>query len=382
MPEDKNQKKIKPTDTKIDLDMFLPRAVSTEQMEAVRQQFSLALGGGVVDPVDIFVIMYDYFSGSNFATEEVGKFSNTFWPLFVRVAWEVMPVFKKEIFVEVVTRTLPYAIAQFIEVKDKLIYYLAMKEVDEAQEIYNKLKQRIKALNYPISFNQTGKNIMLGQVIKKLSAKPETSDLGKFEMFVDIQKAFFVGFTTVEDTLIKQDETRRVGEFIDVLAFLSHDADVQIYINDYYVKVNDHEFDELDEDSKAALGGNLVRTTEGSAEATTKPPAREKPEQKKTPREISFAEQVSKQKNNFAAWSREAATLRSLLAWFKNFVDKKQARPELAKLLQTVLGEAALSDMETVLAIAQLDEFLHKNNYPGTDLIHFDENEEKFKWGK
>src|SRR3989344_5139179 len=97
---------------------------------------------------------------------------------------------------------------------------------------------------------------------------------------------------------------------------------------------------------------------------------------------IPFSERLIENKSNFAIWINKPEALRSLLTWLQSFENKVKARQELEKLLQTELGNNGLQNIEIALAIVNLDEFLNKNNYPGEDMVHYDESMGNFKWGK
>ena len=365
--KNKNLAPLKPSrPKKLEVDIFTPQPRSAGELYTIRQEFYNSLGGGQPDLVAVFLVMYDYFAENEFRAELIKEYYDTYWLWLVKAGWEIMPQLKEAVFVEIVARTCAYASAQHIPIIAKVAYYLAMEEVADAQKTYEKIKSKLKSLDYPIANNEFGEKIKLAQIMAKLSARKETEDLTRFELFAAIQKALFFGETVVESPEIKQEQIRRVNELIKLLSFFAQAADVQEFINDFYVKDAPPEGREIDEETKALLGANLLRSELAApAEKEVK----------------SFAEALTKHKTDFADWATKADSLRLLLSHLNQFEDKNQARSQLQELLARALGAAALADMETALAVASVDEFLNKNNYPGDDLIHFDEKSGGFKWG-
>lgn len=373
----------KPTTEQSGILLFSPCTVSADEFSEIRTEFDKALLGGTADPLDIFAVLYKYFNENNFNAVLIEKYADNFWDLFVRVSWHTIQSLKVPIFANVVAHTLSFATSLPIDMKNQIIAYLSLRTPAEARVIHEQVKKKIMSLDMPFFFSEEGKKITLSQVVKRLGVRVEDMDLSKFEMLPGIQKAIFPGGDALVSAGDKKYQIKKVMELIDVLSFFARGADhIQDYITDYYNSIDDRSQMELDDDSLALLGANILRL---KAEQE----ARESFKSIKVEQKISlpgesdgnFVGELPKQKNNFSKWIAEPPTLRSLLSWLKETEDKTEARKKLEELFRRELGDSALADMETALALVGLDEFLNKNNYPGDDLVHYDENSGGFKWG-
>ena len=376
------------TDINNDLDIFLPREINDEERSALFEKYWQIINTGSPKQEDVFYVLYNYFNENEFSRHIIEKFYDTYWFIFVKISWRILSRLRMNYAVEIVARTLPFAVAEYIDVKLKFSEILILYNDDDAKLFYAQIKQKLLSLDYPVSFNEYGKNITISQFVKKINEWEAEQDLSRFSMFANIQKALFYDIPD-ENELAKKDALRRTMEFIEMMYFFVKDSDVTAFKDAYFDKLNNQSGSKISKGIKEELGAKLLVeyfTGEKSNQALginlVKESARsELTDNKKLTRSDLFVEELLKHKKNFTAWIQESSTLRSLLTWLNSFEDKNKARKNLEELLRKELGAAALADMETALAVASVDEFLNKNNYPGDDLIHFDEKAGGFKWG-
>ena len=376
------------TDINNDLDIFLPREINDEERSALFEKYWQIINTGSPKQEDVFYVLYNYFNENEFSRHIIEKFYDTYWFIFVKISWRILSRLRMNYAVEIVARTLPFAVAEYIDVKLKFSEILILYNDDDAKLFYAQIKQKLLSLDYPVSFNEYGKNITISQFVKKINEWEAEQDLSRFSMFANIQKALFYDIPD-ENELAKKDALRRTMEFIEMMYFFVKDSDVTAFKDAYFDKLNNQSGSKISKGIKEELGAKLLveyftgeKSNQSLGINLVKESARsELTDNKKLTRSDLFVEELLKHKKNFTAWIQESSTLRSLLTWLNSFEDKNKARKNLEELLRKELGAAALADMETALAVASVDEFLNKNNYPGDDLIHFDENAGGFKWG-
>ena len=376
------------TDINNDLDIFLPREINDEERSALFEKYWQIINTGSPKQEDVFYVLYNYFNENEFSRHIIEKFYDTYWFIFVKISWRILSRLRMNYAVEIVARTLPFAVAEYIDVKLKFSEILILYNDDDAKLFYAQIKQKLLSLDYPVSFNEYGKNITISQFVKKINEWEAEQDLSRFSMFANIQKALFYDIPD-ENELAKKDALRRTMEFIEMMYFFVKDSDVTAFKDAYFDKLNNQSGSKISKGIKEELGAKLLveyftgeKSNQSLGINLVKESARsELTDNKKLTRSDLFVEELLKHKKNFTAWIQESSTLRSLLTWLNSFEDKHYARAELSGLLARELGAAALADMETALAVASVDEFLNKNNYPGDDLIHFDEKAGGFKWG-
>jgi len=376
------------TDINNDLDIFLPREINDEERSALFEKYWQIINTGSPKQEDVFYVLYNYFNENEFSRHIIEKFYDTYWFIFVKISWRILSRLRMNYAVEIVARTLPFAVAEYIDVKLKFSEILILYNDDDAKLFYAQIKQKLLSLDYPVSFNEYGKNITISQFVKKINEWEAEQDLSRFSMFANIQKALFYDIPD-ENELAKKDALRRTMEFIEMMYFFVKDSDVTAFKDAYFDKLNNQSGSKISKGIKEELGAKLLveyftgeKSNQSLGINLVKESARsELTDNKKLTRSDLFVEELLKHKKNFTAWIQESSTLRSLLTWLNSFEDKNKARKNLEELLRKELGAAALADMETALAVASVDEFLNKNNYPGDDLIHFDEKAGGFKWG-
>lgn len=351
-------------DNKLDILFYQPREVTAEQISEIRNRFynDVILNKGKVD--DIFNILYDYFKEANFSVVEVEKMHDTFWPLFVKSGWEVLDRLENNTAADVIGHTIPFAVSQYINVKNKINDIFLREYFEEPKKLYDRVKEILLINNLPVSFNEVGKKILLSKFIAEINKKNTEADISRYDMILQVQKALFMD---TDDEAEKRDIMRRFQDFIDLIVFFTNDSNVEKFIISYIDSRKFATTEKLDKRALNIIGFNLLQDyfSENNAVEDI----------------IIFSDEIAKNKQNFSKWIEDPATLRSLLTWLKETEDKVEARKKLEDLLQKELGENALADIETALAIVNLDEFLNRNNYPGDDFVHYDETEEKFKWG-
>jgi len=383
-------KKQNLTDMNNDLGIFLPHEIDNQERDELFEKYWQIINTGSPKQEDVFYVLYNYFNENEFSQHIIEKFYDTYWFIFVKISWRILSRLRMNYGVEIVARTLPFAVAEYIDVKLKFSEILILYNDDDAELFYTQIKQKLLSLDYPISFNEYGKNITISQFVKKINELEVKKDLSRFSMFANTQKALFYDIPD-ENELAKKDALRRTMEFIEMMYFFIKDSDVAAFKDAYFDKLNNQGGAKINEEIKEDLGAKLLveyfTTNEKSNQALGMNLAKESagPEladNEELTKGALFVEELLKHKKDIPPWIQEPATLRSLLTWLNSFEDKNKARKELEQLLRKELGENALADMDSALALVSLDEFLNKNNYSGDDLVHYDENDGEFKWGK
>ena len=349
-----------------DIFIFAPREIEESEMQKIRDQFYFQINSGSVKSIDIFNVMYGYFEESNFGLAEVKKVANTFWPLFVEISWRVLKMLNSDIQAKIIAYTLPFAVSQYINIKPAINgVFVGLYYYDDPNSLYNKVGELLKTSSLPIAFNEKGEKIIMGDFVKKISAGNE-GNVSKFQLMADFEKALFAEGEKSENQKI--DESKRFQELVEFIQFFIKGTDISKQVVNYLDSLDERITVDLDKEMKNIIGFNLLDAYfKGGEEENTEEP-------------VDFVSDFLQNKPNFTAWIQEPATLRSLLTWLNSFDDKNKARKELEQLLRKELGENALTDMDSALALVSLDEFLNKNNYSGDDLVHYDEKEGKFEW--
>ena len=359
-------KNLKPIVNKTEpagLDMFLPREIDNIERNNLFKKFNdvMIMGSPKLD--DVFSVLYGYFNENKFSQDFIEKYYDTYWSFFVKLGWQLLSKLQDNIFVNFVAYTVPYAVSEHVNVKDKLLTELFLLEPPMAQSIYNDIKKIITSLNYPIAFNSDGKKIILSDLMKQYSNQQKLDDSVQSEMFRRIQKALFPDIEN-DAAEVKKSAAQSAKDFIELLSFFSKDIkEVSEYAGDYYRNRPENVDLEIDKELYGQIGAGLVEEF-SAAEKLVK---------------TSFIEELPKHKQDFIVWIADAQTLRGLLDWMKTFETGAKGREVLQSVLEKTLGAESLDNTDAVMAVAGLNEFLIKNNYSGDDLIHFDEQSEKFK---
>lgn len=373
-----------------DFSIFSPREVSNEEARDILNKVYLSMDKDTPPAKDVFPILFNYFKDKGFAVEEIEKYHNTFWAMLVKISWHILSSLNDDTFAEVVARTLPYAVSQNVEIKDAVYSGFYERVYEKSQEIHDKIKEKILIFNCPIAFNDSGKGVVLSELAKTISQTKQDQDLSRFELLPKVQKALFPDSDLLPDNL-KQDNIRRTTEFIEVLKFLAGDVKAEDVVVDYVVSKPEYDEPEYGDEVKGMVAANLLEKyvfseQEGGGVETeskeTKQPAEAQPKPTTEVTKKSLPELIAENKNNFREWSKHTESLRSVVDWMKQYEDKIKARIELLKLLREHLGDKSLDDEDNIFALARLDEFLTNNGYSGDELIHFDEQDLSFKWGK
>jgi len=393
-------KQLKNKQAEADLNIFAPREIMETEAREILEKIYVSLERDTPPSKDVFAVLFSYFKNNNFSALEMEKYKDSFWKMLVKVSWHILSRLNQETFIEVVARTLPYAVAEGINVKEAVFSEFYGRPVEQAQATYDRIKEKISAMDYPIGFNEAGREITLSMLARKIRENSGAEDLARFELFSKAQKALFPDNEFVHESM-KQGYTKSMTEFIEVLSFFANNVNPVDTVVKYVVEKPEYDEPKYDEKVKGMVAANLIekyvlqneegdislppadRTPKKSPPQLTKTPnkavEKKKPE---TAKEESFAELLAKHKNDFSEWAKNTETLRQLLVWLGSFRQKSEARQGLKNLLERELGDKPSDDMEIAQAIIQLDEFLNKNNYSGADMIYFDENEGRFNWSK
>lgn len=357
-----------------DLNIFLPHELSDEERIDLFEKFAQVLVVGSPKQDDVFVVLYNFFNENEFSPYFIEKYYDTYWFIFVKLGWKILPKLQDDVFANLVARTLPYAVSEYVNVKDILLTELFLMEPPLAQSVYNNIKRIIIYLNYPIAFNNEGKKIIISDLIKQFPNQQITNDL--------IQKALFPDAENdVEE--VKKTAAQSTKDFIELLRFFAiKPEDISEYAGDYFRNRPENQDLEMDKELLGELGANLLEEYASAEESGETGEIVAVPLKETKTNLEEFLTELSKHKTDFVSWITTATTLRSLLLWLGTFSDKVQARKELAKNLETTLGNESLTNNDLVLAVAHLNEFLVKNGYTGDDFFHFEESDGSFKWGK
>jgi hypothetical protein len=395
--EDVNQKIDTSTqEPSTDVQFFVPRKLSEDEMSKVRGKFFVALSIGSPNEKEIFDVMFKFFAESNFDLNVIDEYKDTFWPLFVKVAWKILPDLNNDVYVDVFVRTVPHAVAEFIDVEDATMDSLFVATNEDVIEIYKKIKEDLKNSNYPVSFSEFGRNITISKLVEYLSNSGIQEDYSELELFKDLQYAIFDDENDVET--VKKNNAKKINGLFRLLAyFLTDLSEIEIVkkVGEYFESKPENRDIELDSTTKGMVAANIleglseeeseesgvVEDVAEVAESTKVEEQKTEPEPKiEDEKAVSFAKDLSKNKKKFVGWITQGKVLRNLLGWMKSFEDNTKAREELKKLLKDNLGDKSLENNDYIVAIAHLDDFLAKNNYTGEDLFYFDEKENKFVW--
>ena len=285
---------------------------------------------------------------------------------------------KAEILVDFVSYTLPFATSAFIDIDDKLLEMFASKNYDQAEDLYKKIKNKMLSIDYPIAFNDIGEKLKVSDLRLLLNKKDDGANVSSYKVFEDTQKALFYDIVLDNENL-KKDVALRSKKFVDRFSFFVGESKIDDYLLGYFENAKYNIADKLSDKAKKEIGANILKFYFDNFNLLDEVDM-EKEDQ--TSVIIPFSERLIENKSNFAIWINKPEALRSLLTWLQSFENKVKARQELEKLLQTELGNNGLQNIEIALAIVNLDEFLNKNNYPGEDMVHYDESMGNFKWGK
>lgn len=358
------------TDVNADLAIFLPHDLSDMERAELFEKFGQVRIMLSPKPEDVFTVLYNYFNENEFSQYFIEKYRDTYWSVFVKLGWQILSKLNDDVFANFVARTLPFATSEYIDIKDKLLTELFSLEPLAAQSLYEKIKKIVFSLDYSVTFSEDGKSITLPVLIKQVINHQESEDLVKKSLFPDAEN-------DVEQ--IKNSATIYTKDFIGILRFFAiTPEDVSEYAGDYIRNRPENKDIELDKGLYGELGANLLEeyVADEVGEET------EKIQSRTNEISLNFLIELPKHKTDFIGWVTNATVLRSLLIWLGTFENKTDARKELAKQMETVLGNDSLANNDLVLAIAHLDEFLIKNGYSGDDFFHFEESDGTFKWGK
>ena len=239
------------------LDIFKPHELSEAERIDLFVKYDHMLNTGSPRFEDVFVILYNYFNENQFSPYFIEKYFDTYWLLFVKIGWRLLPRLQSKYTVDLVARTLPYAAAQYIDVKKEFSEILISYSDEDAKLFYTQIKQKLLSLDYPISFNEYGKNITISQLIKKINESGVEKDLSRFGMFADIQKAFFPDIPDDYEAA-KKDALRRTMEFIEMMYFFAKDSDVGVFKGTYFDKINNQIGVKMSKEVKAELGAKVL----------------------------------------------------------------------------------------------------------------------------
>ncbi len=365
----KENNNTKKQDTSLDVLFFAPREVTEEEMSEIRNKFYDEMNHGSMKPTDIFNVMYDYFEKIDFAPNEIKKMADTFWPLFVKVSWRVLDLLNIEIQARIIALTMSFAVSLYINIKPAIediltiLYYY-----DDPNSLYNKVGDFLRNSEMPVAFNEVGEKIIMKDFVKQIGSS-SADNVSKFQTMADFEKALFGNSEKTEEE--KVDESKRFQELVNLIQFFIKGVEVNKHVISYLDSQDRRITPDLDKEMKSVIGFNLLDAY-----------FKDQTGAKSSEEEADFVDNLSKNKPNFADWIQDPAVLRSMLTWLKTFEDKTKARKELEKLLQKELDGDVLKDVDSALAVVNLDEFLNKNDYPGDDLVHYDESAGEFKWGK
>lgn len=378
--EDKNNKQISTTQNKemplLDSRDFIPRQLSKEEFSVLWQNTLKASALNSLQIKDFFAAMYEYFQKNNFALADIELYRNTYWRLFVRLGWKLLSQLQTDFVIGLVTYTLPYAVAENIDVKKEFADSFVFFKIEEGEMIHKGVKEKIKISDYPLTLNEAGRSITLAQLAAQIETAHDNKEVLSSEMMNKMQNAFFPDETDDSEET-KKYKADMIAGFVELMSFFVKDTRLAPFVDKYFTeKYRPYQNLIVDEKMKAEIGKNLLEeyfTPDNEVENTEVVVAKE---------EISFLTELPKHKTDFIGWVTNASVLRSLLFWLGTFENKAEARKELAKQMETVLGNDSLTNNDLILAIAHLDEFLAKNGYAGDDFFHFEESDGTFKWGK
>ena len=136
-------KKQNLTDMNNDLGIFLPHEIDNQERDELFEKYWQIINTGSPKQEDVFYVLYNYFNENEFSQHIIEKFYDTYWFIFVKISWRILSRLRMNYGVEIVARTLPFAVAEYIDVKLKFSEILILYNDDDAELFYTQIKQNI-----------------------------------------------------------------------------------------------------------------------------------------------------------------------------------------------------------------------------------------------
>lgn len=320
-----------------------------------------------VDPKETEKIYYelrDFFVNAN--QEDIKKYWYSYWRWYVGLTWDRLNGLSEDELLKVVSKQVPMALLLDIDVWRNLISYFAANNffADDLESFYLKVKKTFLESQAVIGSWQ-GKNVIIAELIKEADSVYNSEDsLAKADFESRLQQIMFSGdemskkYFTVDPGQIKE-------RFLDVVSFFKVFTEDNIW-NLVDAFLNPEKYKGIPPGEAAPASATVSNTP-------TKPsPA--------TPSSVSAPKQVAPQPAPKTKEIEKAAVPVQPIA--KPTTPVKPSLQEVKSQIESQFkkdAEGNFEDIETVLAM--LSTLSEKYNDPKiSEMLYFDEQENKFKW--